>query len=338
MKAAVFAGPGRLALEERPEPTIQKPDEVLIEVEACGVCGTDLQILAVPPGHPARVGVILGHEIVGRIAEAGPETSLPMGQRVVVDSNPKCGKCGPCQAGRPANCMRMVGVGEDIDGGLAAYCVIPAASVYRIADHVPAAIAAIVEPLACVLNGVSKLAPKPGEAALIAGAGPIGGMFLKTLRASGVGPIAVSDPRPSRREMAAKLGADLVLDPAGVPLPDALDRAWGGRPEIFVDAVGRALGDGVETVADGGRILLFGMQESARTEVAQFDITRRDISILGSFITRYTFPDAVRMVEREAVDLSDLVTHEVSLADTEKGLDLLRRGEALKVVVWLQES
>jgi len=102
MKAAVFKGPGELAIESRPVPQITAADDVIVTVEACGICGSDLQILATPPGHPARPGVVLGHEICGTVVAGGESAGLDAGTRVVIDPDLKCGHCAACESGRPS--------------------------------------------------------------------------------------------------------------------------------------------------------------------------------------------------------------------------------------------
>ena len=190
MLAAVFAGEGRLVMEDRPTPVITAPDDVLVEVEACGICGSDLQMLNVPPGHPATPGTILGHEMVGRIAAVGEAvTSVAVGTRVIIDPDPKCGSCDPCRAGRPASCLNVVALGVYRDGALASHVLAPAATAHPISDAVPTAIAALAEPLSCVVNGTRKAAARPGQSVLIFGAGAIGCLFLAVFRASGCAPI-----------------------------------------------------------------------------------------------------------------------------------------------------
>ena len=113
MRAAVFKGGGVVELEEVPEPVVERGDDVIIDVEACGICGTDLQILNVPPGHPADAGVVMGHEFIGRVSALGADVDgLRVGQRVTVDPDPKCGVCGPCRAGRPASCENVQRAGH----------------------------------------------------------------------------------------------------------------------------------------------------------------------------------------------------------------------------------
>src|SRR5439155_838056 len=224
VKAAVFHGPGDLRVEPHAEPTIARADEVIVEVEACGICGTDLQILNVPPGHPATPGVILGHEFIGRAVTIGPSVrDLRVGQRVVVDPDPKCGTCHACRTGRPANCTNVVALGSFADGALARFAKAPASSVYPIAET---------------------LAP----------------------------PVAA-------------------------------------------------------------RIVLFGQNANALPAIKQYTITERSLSILGSYITTYTFPTAIRLVEQGKLPLAAIVSRVIGLDDIAEGLALLRSGDATKVVI-----
>ena len=190
MRAAVFKGSGVVELEDVPEPTVEADDDVIIEVEACGICGSDLQILNVPPGHPADVGVVMGHEFIGRVQAIGAGVAgLTVGQRVTVDPDPKCGVCGPCRAGRPASCENIAALGIFRDGALASHVKAPADAVFPISDAPPARVAALIEPLACVVNGVNKANPRPGESAIIFGAGAIGCLFLAMFKAAGAAPV-----------------------------------------------------------------------------------------------------------------------------------------------------
>lgn len=213
MLAAVYEGEGRLVIREVPEP-IPGPDEVLVEVEACGVCGSDVQIINVPPGHPSTPPVIIGHEFVGRVRAAGSAVrDAAIGSRVVVDPDPKCGSCTSCRAGRPANCTNIVALGVYRHGALARFVTAPANSAYPISEEVPAPLAALVEPLACVVNGTNRAAIRPGESAVVFGAGAIGCLFIAVLRASGAARIVAVEPSLHRSPVARALGADVVVTP-----------------------------------------------------------------------------------------------------------------------------
>jgi len=332
MRAAVFKGQGVVVLEDVPEPTVEADDDVVIEVEACGVCGTDLQILNVPPGHPADAGVVMGHEFIGRVRAVGANAGeLRVGQRVTVDPDPKCGICGPCRAGRPASCENVRALGIFRDGALARLVKAPADAVFPLSDSPPAAIAALIEPLACVVNGVNKANPRPGESAVIFGAGAIGCLFLAMFKAAGAGPVLVVEPQAARAAVATAVGADAVVAPA-----DLDERRRALMPhgaDIVVDAVGSQFGTAVEHAALGGRIVLFGQNQTARPPIHQYTITERSLTVLGSYVTAFTFPTAIRLVETGALNLEPIVTDVLPLDRLSEGLDLLRSGEATKVVI-----
>lgn len=332
MRAAVFHGPGDLRVEERTEPRVERPHDVIIEVEACGVCGTDLQILNVPPGHPAAPGVVLGHEFCGRVVAVGQDArDVKVGERVVVDPDPKCGSCECCRSGRPSNCSNIVALGVFADGALARYTKAPASSVYSIAEQIPAPIAALVEPLACVVNGCDRADPRPGDSAVVFGAGPIGCLFTCLLRAAGASPVIVVEPRASRHLVASAVGAHLVLTPDEFAHRRAELLPRGA--DVLIDAVGSLFESAVEHAALGGRIVLFGQNANARPSVKQYTITERSLNVFGSYITTFTFPTAIRLVERRMLPLERIVTKVIDLADVAAGFDLLRSGEATKVIV-----
>ena len=163
MRGAIFKSPGVVAIETLQAPEVTAPDDVLIQVEACGICGSDLGILAVPPRHPARPGVVLGHEICGRIVDAGPLATLATGDLVVIDPDIKCGHCIACDNARPSLCRHLIAMGIDEDGGFAEYCKVPTRSVFPIDESVPPVLATLVEPLAGVLHGIRSLNAKFGE-------------------------------------------------------------------------------------------------------------------------------------------------------------------------------
>jgi threonine dehydrogenase-like Zn-dependent dehydrogenase len=331
MPAAVFGGPGLLEITSRPTPRVSRADDVLIAIEACGICGSDLQILAVPPAHPAKLGVILGHEISGRVIDQGPDARVD-GELVVVDPDIKCGVCRFCRRGRPAICEHMVSMGVDADGGFATHCVVPAGAVYPISSSVNPANAAMVEPLSNVLNGVARLGPQLGESAVVIGGGPIGAMFLMALVASGVDPVWVIEPGDHRRAFALEAGAAGAASSAD-ELAGKIEAGNAPRPEIVIDAVGRCLDDALMLVDRGGRVLLFGINHNANTTVHQSDLTMREITVLGSVTSRFTIPAAIRAIEQKVIDVDRLGIHESSLDSAVETVAQLRNGRYMKAVI-----
>lgn len=324
MKAAVLADVGTLAVEEREEPALQAWDEVLLDVEACGVCGTDLHILSTPPSHPANVGVVLGHEFVGRVAEAGPAVrDLAVGDRVAVAPNLWCGECPWCRRGLRNQCENGTTYGIFVDGGLAPRVTVKARACHPISGELPAHVAALAEPLSTVVHGARQAAVFPGETAVVIGAGPIGAMFCALLNAAGATVTAV-EPTAERAALARELGASEVVAPEDAGELEA---------DVVVDAVGSQLDAALRVVARGGRVLLFGMNEHARAEVAQSRITRDELTILGSYVGQDVFPDAIRLLEQGRIPFDRLVTHTVGVEELPAAIEELRAGRALKVEV-----
>jgi 2-desacetyl-2-hydroxyethyl bacteriochlorophyllide A dehydrogenase len=325
VKAAVLADVGTLAIEERGEPSVAD-DEVLLDVEACGVCGTDLHILSTPPSHPANVGVVLGHEFVGRVRERGAAVeSVAVGDRVAVAPNLWCGECAWCRRGLRNQCERGTTYGIFVDGGLAPLVAVKARVCFPISSDLPAHVAALAEPLSTVVHGARQAQAFPGERAVVIGGGPIGAMFCALLTLAGAS-VTVVEPVRERAELAGALGAVDVVSP---------DDVGGLEAEIVVDAVGSQLAAALEVVARGGRVLLFGMNEHARAEVAQSRITRDELHVVGSYVGQDVLPDAIRLLEQGRIDFARLVTHRIAVDELPAAIDELRAGRALKVEVEL---
>lgn len=334
MLAAVFAGPGELRLEERPVPRVQAPDQVLLEVEGAGICGTDLHILEVPPGHPATPGAILGHEYVGRVVEPGPEAAgYRPGDRVVVAPNLACGCCEACLAGRPNQCAHFTTLGIYLDGGFARYNVAPRQALHHISHELPAEEAVFAELLSCVVGGTSKARLEPGEDVAILGAGPVGLTFALVLRSMGAGRIFVTDMVPLRLAMAAKIGCEPIDVRVGDAVAQVRERTGGRGVQVVVDAVGSLVDQAIDVAAVGGRVVLFGMNEPARPAVHQYAVTRRELTIVGTFIGTHTFPKAIRMLERGVVRPSVLLSAIMPLREAPAAFEMLRRGEAIKIML-----
>jgi len=336
MQAAVLADVGTLSLEERPLPRLTRRDDVLLDVECCGICGTDLKILSVPPGHPASVGVVLGHEIVGVVRQVGESvTNLHPGDRVVVVANISCGQCVWCRRGLVNHCESFSTYGIFEDGGLAASMVVSARSCYPISYELPRHVAALAEPLSCVVNGARLADVFPGETAVVVGAGPIGLMFTALLEAAGATVVAI-EPAQLRAGLAQTMGAKLVIDPRdSEPVRAVREVTEGLGADVVVDAVGSQLPQALDLVRKAGRIVLFGINEQVQAEVQQARITRDELTVLGGYVGRPedVFPTAVRLLEQGKIDFEPLVTHRIMLPELPEAVEELRAGRAVKVEV-----
>lgn len=334
MVGAVFVGDGRLELAERPVPQIEHPTDVLLHIEVCGICGTDLKILSTPQGHAATPGVILGHEFVGVVREVGPDAvSLRKGDRVVVAPNVACGQCRWCLRGAWLHCEHFTTHGIFVDGGLAPFARVPASACHLISREVPRHIAALAEPLSTVVHGAQLAAVFPGETAVVIGAGPIGLLYTALLHQAGA-TVLVVEPTSHRAELARAMGAAAAAAPESDELREALDTATGGLgADVVVDAVGSQFASTLRLVRKRGRIVLFGVSTTATAPITQYDITRNQLQVFGAFVGQDVFPLAVRLLEQGSIDLDPLVTHRTTLDRLPNALDDLRMGRAVKVQV-----
>jgi len=333
MQSVVFVGEGRWEVREAPEPRLERPDDVLVEVGRAGICGTDLHILAVPPGHPATAGVILGHEYSGRVVEAGRSAGFSPGDHVVVDPNVSCGACDFCRQGRTNQCARMRTLGIFENGGLARYSLAPARALHSIDPSVPPERAALAEPLSCIYAAVEKAPPRPGDSVVVLGAGPIGLMFVLLYRRMGAGTIVAVEPRDLRRAVAAEIGADLALDFSPRETAGEVRGVLPHGAEIVVDAVGTMLPLAMELARPGGTILLFGMIQKPGQPISQYDVTRKELQIVGSYIQRTAFPRVTRLLAQRDFPVEKVISHQLPLARIGEAFDAMRRGLALKVVL-----
>lgn len=334
MTCAVFQGDGKLEVVERSMPEVRKATDVRIKVENCGVCGSDLKVLAVPPAHDATVGTIMGHEFAGYVDDIGDGvTSLAVGDRVVVAPNIACEQCAWCLRGLEMQCDRLTIHGIYADGGLAPYAVVSARACHRISPELPRHIAALVEPVSTVVRGVQRAQVFPGETAIVIGGGPIGLMFTALLARAGATVIVV-EPTASRAALAEQLGAAAVAAPGSSQLVAAVKRHTSGiGADVVIDAVGSQLGACLEMVRKAGRIVLFGVDNTCITPVRQFDITDRELQIVGAMVGQDTFPIAINLLEQGAFDLGPLVTHRLPLDCLLDALEDLKASRAIKVQV-----
>lgn len=318
MLGAVFTELGKLELKDVPIPKIKNRDDVLLKIEVSSICGTDIQILKIPQGHPANKGIILGHEYIGRVVEIGSNVKhIKIGDRVVVDPNITCGVCHYCRKGLPNLCENMITLGIHIDGGFTEFNLAPAKALYKISSNLPAERAIFTEPLSCVLNGMKKIKPKAGETVVVIGAGPIGLYFIQLFKLNGISKIFVIEPNEYKRsELACICGAfEEVINPLKHnPEKIIKEKTDGLGVDIVVDTVGTQLHTAINYIQRGGRILLFGMNSTSCSEIYQNTITRYEYQIIGSFISNFTFPEAINLLENNLLPkLNQLITHKISL-------------------------
>jgi threonine dehydrogenase-like Zn-dependent dehydrogenase len=337
MPVAVYRAPGEVAVEQRPVPR-PGPGEVLVEVGHCGICGSDIHLMLEGWGKPGLVG---GHEFTGTISVVGDGAGdWAVGDAVVGGAGPRCGACRRCREGKPSQCERRKGtVDSHLDNGaFARYILMSGQSLLRLPEGLSARDAALAEPLAVALHGITRSGVTDGDTAMVFGAGPIGALTIVALVARGIG-VTVIEPGPARQQLAAALGATEVL------APEALETYPSWEPErispraadVVLECSGKkaAMETGFHQLRRGGRLVLVG----AGIEAPSFDPNRmilNELEVTGSFVyDAGGFEDALALLASGVVPASVLIDpDDVGLADISGALADLASGRiAGKVMV-----
>jgi 2-desacetyl-2-hydroxyethyl bacteriochlorophyllide A dehydrogenase len=327
MRAVVVTAPGNAVLTDLPDPQAG-PGEVVVRVTSCGLCGTDMHILAgeLPS---ARYPGVPGHELAGEIVAVGEGvTGLAAGTRVAVDPNMPCGRCDYCRIGRGNLCDDYSAIGVTQDGGFAELVAVPARCCYVLPDSLSPAAAALVEPLSCAVHGLNRLPRRPGSHYLIYGAGTMGLMMAAVVRQAGAASVSMVDPNEDRLAFAASFGADAVA-----PRAEELGRPQGF--EVVIDATGviAAIEDGLGRVRKGGTFLQFGVTDAAATATfSPFRVYNREIDIIGSMAVHNSFQPAIDLLS-SGLDLDPLVSDVFPLDAFDDAVAAFRAGKGRKIQI-----
>jgi 2-desacetyl-2-hydroxyethyl bacteriochlorophyllide A dehydrogenase len=328
MRAVVWQRPGQLKVTEAPDPA-PGHGELVIQVGACGICGTDVHI-ADGDFPPTPYPIIPGHEFSGRVMALGH--SVPggwrEGERVAVDPSLFCGYCPACRAGRGNLCANWNAIGDTVDGAFAEYVGVPAANAYRIPDHVDDSQGALIEPLSCAVHGLRRIGPVLGQDVLLMGAGTMGLLLLQLLARAGARSLTVVDRKASRLEAAKAVGAASVAEDVA-----ALD---GQAFAVAVDATGApsAIEAAFESLQRGGRLLIFGVTSGdASVTLSPFRIYNDEITVLGSMAVLNSFGAAADLMAAGAIDTVPLLGPLFTLDQFPEALARVRDGQGIKVQV-----
>lgn len=331
MRANVLVAKGVMQMDHLAIPALD-PDQVLVEVAAVGVCGSDVHYY-----RHGRIGpyivdrpLILGHELSGRItAVGGAVDGDRVGQRVAIEPQRPCRRCAQCKAGRYNLCPDMQFFATPpIDGAFAEYVAIQADFAHPIPDEVSDEAAALIEPLSVGIWACQRAGVQPGSRVLIAGAGPIGVIAAQVARAFGASEIHITDVSEERLAFALRHGATHALD-ARRESTDGLD------VDVFIDASGAApaVRSGIRAVGPAGRVILVGLGHDD-VELPVSWIQNREIWVSGVFRYANTWPLGIRLVAEGEVDLDALVTGRFPLSEAEGALEAGALPGQLKAVVY----
>ncbi|MGP4020078.1 zinc-dependent alcohol dehydrogenase [Saccharopolyspora sp. 5N708] len=310
MRALVFHGPGSIAVEQRPDPA-PGPGEVLLEIIATGICGSDVHGFTGENGrrHPNQV---MGHETVARVRGGEPSAGTSVGDVVTVNPVIGCGHCPTCAAGEEQACpqRRVIGVDPTISSAFADLMVVPTRNVVPLPAGVPEEHGALVEPLAVGFHAARRGRCSGADAVLVLGGGPIGQACVLAARRLGAQRIVVSEPDPQRAALVAALGARLVT-PSTVGTE--AERLLGGKPTLVLDAVGATatLAVALEVAARAARIVLVGMSEPSVTLPA-YEISTSERELIGAFCyNREDFASTAAWIAEAGAQLDQLINSRV---------------------------
>ena len=339
MKAAVQKAIGVLNVEDVPEPK-PGPDQVKIKIAYCGICGTDIEILegrfglakaeeAKRPKGPN----INGHEASGTIVELGSHVQhgYKVGQRVALNFKCPCGGCYYCRNKMEHFCTNV----SFATGAFAEYAVYKEALLYPLPDDISLEHGALLEPVSVAVHATDLSNIHPGSSVAISGAGPIGLLLLELALKAGATKVLISEPVAEKRQLARKLGADVVVDPLKEDLEAIAKQLTEGLGfDTVIEASGNlgAAKQAVSLAAKCGTILWAAVYpDDAEISIRPFHMYANELSIRSVFVSPYSFPRAMNLLPK--LELNPIISHIIPLQDIEKAFELHKKGKSIKILI-----
>jgi L-iditol 2-dehydrogenase len=334
MKVAELERPGSLVVKSKPLRALG-PDEVLVKVESCGLCGTDLHI--VDGTSRSSPPVVLGHEYAGFVTDPGKNPrGIREGAHVAVDPNIPCGTCPYCRRGLVHLCSGLRALGVDIDGGMAEYSIVPSSQLHAIPSGLTAEESMFIEPVSCAVHGMDRAGVRTGDTVVILGGGTIGLVMLQLARHGGAAAVIVSEPLGYKRKIAGDLGASVAIDPAGDALRQAVMDATGIGADVVIDCAGTAATAraAIDLSRRGGTVVFFGVCPVGQTIPLEPNaVYFRELTIVGSYVNPFTFQRSITLLRGGVVRVGPLGVRAYPLEGVHDALASLREGRTLKNMI-----
>jgi 2-desacetyl-2-hydroxyethyl bacteriochlorophyllide A dehydrogenase len=327
MQAAIITAPHTVEIAEVPDPT---PDtgEVVIEVAASGICGTDKEIF--DGAYRASLPVIPGHEFSGTVVAVGAQVhGLRVGDRVAADPNRPCQRCRYCHDGRVNLCDNYAAYGVTMNGATAQYLSVPEHLCVVLPETLDLHHAALIEPLSCALHAWDLVGTQAGKRAVIYGSGTMGLMMLQLAGAFGIAGVDMIDVNPLKLEAAWDLGATSTVTNAAEAMPD---RGW----DLVIDATGAAgaIADGLGRIAKGGTFLQFGVAaHDDKVEISPYLVYEHELKIIGAVCPLNSFARSADLLSNGTINPVPLISDKFAVTDYEEALLKFSSGQSRKVLV-----
>ena len=336
MRAVIIDAPGIIRVDNVPDPT-PRPDEVLVRVGACGICGTDLHIID-GDSPLARYPITPGHEFAGEVVAVGSDVAqrygkenITVGSRIAVEPNLYCGYCDSCRTGHENLCLNYAALGVTTNGAVAQYVTVPIAKAYALPDNISLREAALIEPVSCAVHGMHSLNPRSGDTFLIVGAGTMGLLLLQLAVRGGASRVAMVDVNAQRLALAEQLGATRTYSDIKQALKD---EPLGFNCVIDATGVAPVIENAFMAVKRGGKLLIFGVASNeARISLSPFRIYNDEITIIGSMAVLFSFQAALDLISSGVINTEAMLTKALPLQDFLEALDMVRYGKGVKTQI-----
>ena len=336
MRAVIIDAPGIIRVDNVPDPT-PRPDEVLVRVGACGICGTDLHIID-GDSPLARYPIIPGHEFAGEVVAVGSDVAqrygkenITVGSRIAVEPNLYCGYCDSCRTGHENLCLNYAALGVTTNGAVAQYVTVPVAKAYALPDNISFREGALIEPVSCAVHGMHILNPRSGDTFLIVGAGTMGLLLLQLAVRGGASRVAMVDVNAQRLALAEQLGATRTYSDIKQALKD---EPLGFNCVIDATGVASVIENAFMAVKRGGKLLIFGVASNeARISLSPFRIYNDEITIIGSMAVLFSFQAALDLISSGVINTEAMLTKALPLQDFLEALDMVRYGKGVKTQI-----
>lgn len=349
MRAVVCHGPRDYRLEEVPTPQADA-GEVVIRVQACGVCASDMKCYTGAPlfwgdAHrkPYVEGpVIPGHEFIGEVVQlgegAGEKLGLELGDIAIAEQIVPCWNCRYCRTGKYWLCQvhNIYGFQRVVHGGMAEYMKFPARSlIYKVPKEIPPTHAAMIEPLSCSIHAVQRGEIEFGDVVVIAGAGTLGLGMVGAARLKNPGLLISVDLVDHRLEVAKQLGADVTINPTQEDaVQKVLDWTEGYGCDVYIEATGHpsAVEQGLQMIRKAGTFVEFSVMREPVTVDWTIIGDTKELNIHGAHLGPHAYPLAIDYIHRGLIDVSPIITHQLSLEDYIKAFEMVQTAkDSIKV-------